>query len=964
MANEEFVSAVQGEDEREGPLGPLTIYVAWHPKCEDGQVLAEGIYKWFRSPSLAVQRAGSGIPVYYRSQPWSESGPVGSEQPAKEECFLRPIRFEDAAMNVVIPIIDENMVDSAKWRGWLYDVGTRHAEHEWIQEQRQSDPDIEDPTSIVVAIPVQLHDSISRLDVAVSGINAIRVDNWNDDDGGDTERRRERRRRRARRYLVQALVRTLRQQREPNRRDLLPRSIFLSHAKADLKQGAGVAEKIRTEALTQGQIDTFFDASQLEWGKRWRKPMTSAAGELTAAFIAIFGDLYPTRFWCREELRLARRPRSLARKASEAAADESRREYWNRRIWSVQPIVIVDTMDGEWSYLLPEMSGAPIVRWNDSSSNCAAEVLDRVMLEALRSEVQVRHAVLMANKRCEDQDDVFFLTWVPDPHTLMEWGYSDPDEDRRIRPKLPICRLPENGDTEPDDPQTPKTRVVFPGHGLGQVDDRLRRYLGSTIDLMSMEEFEKSTDPEVELESEATRSTKGMACIVGPQKEPPTDDQEPPDGDGDGGPEDGYDRKVAASSTSDQFRKGQADEQVDPRFDQSLPLIQLSVGDPDIEELYALGYGSEHLDDAVYRVATALLEKAALAYGGVLRSTGGFLDSIIDAVAMTTQKRMAAAEASKKDSDDKDDAESDNSDGSGNSDDRPTKPPTTSPTLLHSFQAWDFYLRTGKEHRARHHGLCCFHDILPASDSPDKDLPDQKMKAWESLGLDEPGDTIDEELLADMRLPVPNRLDRSLVALYRARALLRMRMRVCKKSDALVAMGGKKYGWSGFAPGVLEEVCLMHRANKPVIVIPEFGGASRAIAAWILDESPDDKFELLSFEHQWATKYSKNSKLREVVAGLRQDRELTETEATAVMTSYYDELYKQALSYRETIRGFIRRAGEENPGEDGKDGKHKTDYFGLTPKQVKRLMTTGSMGMVRHLLVNCLVQRLKPRVAA
>ena len=78
---------------------------------------------------------------------------------------------------------------------------------------------------------------------------------------------------------------------------------FLSHAKGDRELSVGIAEKIRTEALHLGQIDTFFDASELDWGEDWEKPMMTAAGERTAAFIAIFSDLYSSRYWCREELR-------------------------------------------------------------------------------------------------------------------------------------------------------------------------------------------------------------------------------------------------------------------------------------------------------------------------------------------------------------------------------------------------------------------------------------------------------------------------------------------------------------------------------------------------------------------------------------------------------------------------------------------------------------------------------------
>ena len=73
------------------------------------------------------------------------------------------------------------------------------------------------------------------------------------------------------------------------------------------------------------------------------------------------------------------------------------------------------------------------------------------------------------------------------------------------------------------------------------------------------------------------------------------------------------------------------------------------------------------------------------------------------------------------------------------------------------------------------------------------------------------------------------------------------------------------YGWSGFAPGVLEEIALMHEAAKPALVISEFGGAARALVAWILDDEARD-LDLLQLDHQW--QQARNAKLREVHAGL------------------------------------------------------------------------------------------------
>ena len=786
------------------PTGPLTIYVAWHPNSPDGAYLAKEIYDWFRKPSMVVERSGAGIPVYYRSRPWRPLGADPSVEPR-----LLPIDFEHAQINVVIPLVDEHMVSDVQWRRWLYEHGEHH---------KQGQSDHGSPAGRVLLIPVELHRSLARLNPIVSNINPVRVDQWDDDDqGADAtvadERRRDRRGRRLRRHLVQTLVRELRRRRSDGAGDLLPRSVFLSHAKRDLESGVGVVDRIRVEALKHGQIDTFFDATELDWGAHWRGPMLTAAGGRTAAFIAVFGDLYASRHWCREEMRRARRPRLIG----EAEKPEPSRQVpadLADRIWWVQPMAIIDTLGQQWTRLLPEMSGAPIIRWQDGTDSIA-EILDRVMLEALRSEIQARHAQLLAERikgvltRRPDGsstwnvEKIHFLTWVPDPYTLLEWAYPSKDEKENDPSAKPI-----------DD-----AIVVYPGHGLAQSDDQsIHHYLGDGIRFMSVEEVLMKL------------------------------------------------RNAESSGVSDRVAPAQR------------PLVALSAGNPDTEELHALGYGPEHLDDAVYRLATSLITASArLAYGGALlrQDTDDFLGSVLNAASMTQWQDP----------------------------DRKAPPDPEPETVLHSYQAWYYYEATDADTRAGHHGLCTFHDIDPEG------LPERSARAGFSEG------------------------ER---ALWRARALTTMRLAVARDAQAMIGLGGKIYGWSGMAPGVLEEICLMHEAGRQPLVLAAFGGASRALVQWLLGGS--DTFDLLTFEHHEAN--GRNAPFQRMLTGLYD--EMGESEGKEWMRGFYGRLHDMAQDLRATL---------------GSVGNHKT-YAGLTAVELNQLMTTSSVSTIRHLLTHRVVPHL------
>jgi SLOG cluster2/TIR domain len=475
--------------------GPLTIFVMWHPDFSEGAELATAVHDGFRMLNGHYTQHGSEIPVYYRSQPWTKTvslpavaahaAPGAGHPVAKADddpcspAGFRPFAFADAALNVVVALVDPHMVNDENWRASLLKLGKLH----WADEKSKKGD------SGVLLVPVELTRGLAALAPEVSAINAVRVDAWRDgkERPETAAERLERRKVRLVRYLTQTLVRVLRERvgrggEGPQARDapgLLSRSVFISHAKGDGEAGVGIAEAIKAHASTVGQLDVFMDATDLNWGTDWYDPMLGAAGRRTAAFVAVMSDLYASRDWCREEARRARTPRSvrllLDPTNALAPTDEA-----DARIWWVQPAVAIDNLAARWSRLVPELSGIPVIRWQDPDQTPLA-VLDRLMHDALQAHVHVDYARSVdASARRRSMpgvkaDRVHYLTWTPEPTTLLEWAHPEAES-----PPIPQG-TPENSEL---------TLVVYPGHGmLLDEESQLGRYFGKQVRFVSLDEF-------------------------------------------------------------------------------------------------------------------------------------------------------------------------------------------------------------------------------------------------------------------------------------------------------------------------------------------------------------------------------------------------------------------------------------------------------------------------------------------
>ena len=102
------------------------IFVLWHPRCALGEKLARRILEWLRPGN------GLGPEVFYRSLPAPGAPPNGLPLPLPGEA--RPTSNANARarqkvsnLQVVLPLIEENMVADQAWRYWLGELALDRA---------------------------------------------------------------------------------------------------------------------------------------------------------------------------------------------------------------------------------------------------------------------------------------------------------------------------------------------------------------------------------------------------------------------------------------------------------------------------------------------------------------------------------------------------------------------------------------------------------------------------------------------------------------------------------------------------------------------------------------------------------------------------------------------------------------------------------------------------------------------
>ena len=485
--------------------------------------------------------------------------------------------------------------------------------------------------------------------------------------------------------------------------------VFLSHAKHD---GRAIAAEIRSGLADFSQLKTWFDEDDIRAGQEWQETIERAAGRETAALIAVVTDAYPSRYWCRREVNVARWPRYFG-KESQKADDVS--------IWTVQPAVAVSRGGDQWTRPLSQLAQVPHIGWplepppTDDDGNAdadavvryredvhrrIADVVDRLLLETLMASFYRRMAEILKERysRFEGRR-IALLTWVPDPWSLVH-----------LRGKL----LSVDADNA--------WIVAYPGYGLRNEE---QEELEGLVKSIEVDRRDKSVGISL-----VNQEQLGIRLSRQPKIE----------------------KKSAAM------------------------VVGLSAGGVS-RDVEAAGIGMKHVNEMTVRLTRRLIEAGIqVQYGGTLSSPDMPLTAELIDVAkgwdrVTQQKTR-------------------------NSSVEPRTP-------LVNYVAWPHGEAIKPRRRARLKGICKFIDVVPEA-LDETSPPDNESSEYLMLGAD---------------------------------ALSEMRMQAAMKADVQVVLAGKMQGWSGWLPGIIEEVTAIRKYEKLPLIIGRFGGCAQVLADYLVDKN-------------------------------------------------------------------------------------------------------------------------------
>jgi hypothetical protein len=376
------------------PQVPLALYVIHHPKCEIAATLAGHLYEWFRLGYQTGDTGSVSVPFWIRCQ-------LNTTKETDEHVELEPeIDFEAARLNIVILLSSHEMVLDPAWRRALLKLQMRVAGSREQQSQQtgaaaagESSPV---PTQIEL-LPAVLDDSFYNLTPIYEKHNPLRLTQFESADAKVSVLRR---------AVLEMTARTLYNKFRDGQGMFSELRVFLSHAKKD---GTGIAEQLRDAIRRFGQLIPWYDANDLAVSQDWTQTLDDAMQATTAGMIAVVTDTYPTRPWCRKELKTARTPLDLIKASADKAVGS--------RVFALQPVVAVMHLENTWTRGLGTLEGVPRIGWLPTQPLQSVEgIVDRFVLELMLHQVRRQKALSMAAEALDPA--VWFITWVPDGWTL------------------------------------------------------------------------------------------------------------------------------------------------------------------------------------------------------------------------------------------------------------------------------------------------------------------------------------------------------------------------------------------------------------------------------------------------------------------------------------------------------------------------------------------------------------------
>ena len=818
---------------------PLSVFVVFHPDCKESEALAEGLFRWFRLQSDDGDATEVGLPVWYRCLPKVPDDRVPKGQTAEIGLYPEIKKFE-AELNVVVVLVSDRMVRDATWREALEkDLAGPLAKQQrervewqeklrrWEAKEAASEAPGDRPQAPLLVLPVAVDNSLYRLAFLYQHIQPIRIGEpepleeelvqvlpipldpptelaWRAADADRqarkkaneeaTKARRLKRSGLLQRGVMEAMIGALPE--HPGSAVPSRIKVFISHAKRD---GTEVAEQVRDRLASQGQLEAWYDANELPAGYAWEHPLEAAAERNTAALVAVVSDAYATRYWCRREVQVARTPRRL--KVPKTANEEARQR--SSQVWRVQPALGLIVPGGGYRRPMDALSQVVHLGWKEAEAqgDAVTRMVDRLLLEVLLSRFHQRLCAQICDPPNQDpryDEHTLYLTFVPSPWTLT-------------------CIRGELG----TDAGLP-TRIAYPGFGLRSAELEELREVAARLGWANPEILFVTHEELSACSRSRGANTKQAAKL---RKEAKFRKKE-------------VEQDLQSLSTT--FEKASAEEEVarateilDHRGDVRGPraalqalrradcwtargkgtsaavnercLVVLSAGGS-LKDMAPAGADAEHADDIVVRLSRRLLRTGwRLSFGGTLGNLKANITGSLLEVARTYANERNDLPSTQR---------------------QPARASDLKNPPLINYSAWPNTKYLNDRTKSDLVGICDFREVKPAG----------------ALG----------SVLAEQL----HRLSDPLTAWLGAQALTEMRQASSKDPKLRVVVGGKVRNWSGWLPGIAEEVEASMvwdwpekdleseelkpqnlRFHRPFVILGTLGGCAGLLASYLSDST-------------------------------------------------------------------------------------------------------------------------------
>ncbi|MFN8323971.1 MAG: toll/interleukin-1 receptor domain-containing protein [Chitinophagales bacterium] len=245
---------------------PLSLFVVWHPKFEEGKKIAESLYSIFCRDIDQPLTRGLGIPVYFRST------------------SLIPIDSSNSTRNAIVLLVEENYMTDEAFRGYT----------ESLIKQ------VDDNTRLY---PVALCEQAYGIGCGLDSLQFMRYANGYINAHADFPSAMKK----IKTELLHDCARLLMNVQstymdKTGEKIPSPVKLFLSHAKKD---GEETTKRFKQFVEGETKLDVFFDTVDIADGYEFEKQII--AHIKNAALVVFHTDEYSTREWCRIEVLVAKR---------------------------------------------------------------------------------------------------------------------------------------------------------------------------------------------------------------------------------------------------------------------------------------------------------------------------------------------------------------------------------------------------------------------------------------------------------------------------------------------------------------------------------------------------------------------------------------------------------------------------------------------------------------------------------